>query len=66
MIAGSRLLFENSYQIGCVYVSKQYYEFDFKLTSDAKIQTVSLNTGGEDLFLPWSRVGHAPRPIFML
>ena len=25
-----------------------------------------LNIGGEDLFLPWSRVGHAPRPIFML
>ena len=24
------------------------------------------NTGEEDLFLPWSRVGHALRPIFML
>ena len=24
------------------------------------------NKGGEDLFLPWSRVGHALRPIFML
>ena len=24
------------------------------------------NTGGEDLFLPWSRVGHVLRPIFML
>ena len=24
------------------------------------------NTGGEDLFLLWSRVGHALRPIFML
>ena len=24
------------------------------------------NTGEEDLFLPWWRVGHAPRPIFML
>ena len=24
------------------------------------------NTGGEDLFLPWTRVGHALRPIFML
>ena len=23
-------------------------------------------TGGEGLFLPWSRVGHALRPIFML
>ena len=24
------------------------------------------NTGGEDLFLPWSRVGHSLRPIFVL
>ena len=24
------------------------------------------NTGGEDLFLPWSRVGRALRPIFLL
>ena len=24
------------------------------------------NTGGEDLFLPWSRIGHALRPILML
>ena len=24
------------------------------------------NTGGEDLFLPWSHVGHVLRPIFML
>ena len=24
------------------------------------------STGGEDLILPWSRVGHALRPIFML
>ena len=39
MIAGSRLLFLNSYQICCVYVSiAPHYDFDFKLTSDAKIQ----------------------------
>ena len=24
------------------------------------------NTGGKDLFLPWSHVGHAPRPVLML
>ena len=32
----------NSYQICCVYVSitPHYYDFDFKLTSDAKIQPV--------------------------
>ena len=43
-----------------------YIDVDFKLTSDAKIQPVFKNAGGEDLFLPWSRVGHAVRPIFML
>ena len=36
--------FYNSYQICCVYVSiaTHYYDFDFKLTSDAKIQQVFL------------------------
>ena len=32
-------------------------DFDFKLTMDAKI------TGGEDLFLPRSRVGHLFRAL---
>ena len=34
--------FLNSYQICCVYVSiaPHYYDFDFKLTSDAKLQPV--------------------------
>ena len=31
-----------------------------------KFSQVFKNTGEEDLFLPWSRVGHALRPIFML
>ena len=58
----------NSYQICCVYVSiaPHYYDFDFKLTSDAKIQPVFLKYRREDFFLPWSRVGHAQRPIVML
>ena len=43
-----------------------YYDFDFKLTSDAKIQPVFLKYRRGRPFLPWSRVGHAPRPIFML
>ena len=47
-------------------IAQHYYDFDFKLTSDAKIQPVFLKYRREDLFLPWSRVGHAPRPIFML
>ena len=42
--------------------------FDCKLTSDAKIQPAVI--GREDscfwLFSPWSRGGHALRPIFML
>ena len=64
--------FKNSYQICCVYVSidPHYYDFDFKLTSDAKIQPVFLKYRGGRPFLImvtcWSRVGHAPRPIFML
>ena len=66
MIAGS--VFLNSYQICCVYVTiaQHYYDFDFKLTSDAKIQPFFLKYLQGDLFLPWSRAGHDPRPIFML
>ena len=42
MIAGSDF-FKNSYQT-CVYVTiaQHYYDFDFKLTSDAKIQPIFL------------------------
>ena len=61
MIAGSRLLFlKNSYQI-CVYVSiaPYYYDFDFKMTSDAKIQPVFLKYRRGRPFLTmvtcWSR-----------
>ena len=31
-----------------------------------KFNQLFKNTGKEDLFLPWSRFGHALRPIFML
>ena len=31
-----------------------------------KLSQLFDNTGGEDLFLPWSCVGHALRPIFVL
>ena len=55
------------YEICCVYVPLNT-NFNFKLTSDTKIQPAI--TGREDscfwLFSPWSRVGHALRPIFML
>ena len=68
MIAGSSLIFLfNSYEICCVYVPHNQ-NFDFKLTSDVKIQPAA--TGREDscfwLFSPCSRVSHALRPIFML
>ena len=64
----AQILFKNSYQICCVYVTiaQHYYDFDFKLTSDAKIQPVFFNTGGEDLFLSWSSVDQTPSPTFML
>ena len=59
---------DDSYEICCVYVTMVQHcqDFDFKLTSDSKIQPVFKNTGGEELFLSWSRVGHALRPIFVL
>ena len=67
MIAGLSLIFFNSYEICCVYVLHNL-NFDFKLTSDAKIQPAA--TCREDscfwLFSPCSRAGHALRPIFML
>ena len=48
-------------------MASHYSDLDFKLTMDAKIQLVIFKkTGGEDLFLAWSRVGHALRPIFRL
>ena len=45
MIAGSSLISFNSYEICCVYVP-HIYNYDFKLTSDAKIQLAI--TGRED------------------
>ena len=35
-------------------------------TRTQKFTQLFKNTGGEDLFLPWSSVGHTLRPIFML
>ena len=55
------IFFKNSYQICCVYVSfaPYYYEFDFKLTSDAKIQPFFLKYRRRRPFLTmvscWSR-----------
>ena len=68
MIAGSSVFFKN--------LSK-YVVFKSPWPSTIKILTSNLprtrkfsqlfkNTGWEDLFLPWSGVGHALRPICML
>ena len=47
-------------EISCVY-ELQHSNFDFKLTSDAKIQPVFTGWKGSCfwLFSPWSRGGHA-------
>ena len=68
MMAGSSLFFLTSYETFCVYVTMapHYKDFDFKLTSDVKIRQLFKNTGGEDLFLHWSRFGHALRPISLI
>ena len=59
--------FKNSYEICSVYVPHNL-NFDFKLTSDAKIQPAITGREGSCFWLCslWSRVGHALRPIFML
>ena len=73
MIAGSSLIF-NFFKFvwNMLFLCTAQSKFDFKLTSDAKIQPAA--TGREDscfwLFSPrplsCSRVDHALRPIFML
>ena len=40
--------------------------FWFQTDLGRENSTIFLNTGGEELLLPWSRVGHALRPIFIL
>ena len=68
MITGSSLIFFKKFIWNMLCLCAAQLKFDFKRTSDAKIQPAI--TGKEDswfwLFSPWSRVGHALRPIFML
>ena len=68
MIAGSSLFFQwfmwNMLCL-CHYVpalSKFWFQTDLRRENSATFKS----KGGEDLFLPWSRVGHALRPIFVL
>ena len=61
---------KDSYQICCVYAC-QYgpallgFWFQTDLGSENS-SSFFKSTGGEDLILPWSRVGHPLRPIFIL
>ena len=63
MIAGSRLLFfkfKSNMLCLCQYrpsLLRFWFQTDLRRKNSAR---------REDLFLPWSRVDHAPRPIFML
>ena len=59
MIAGSRLLFLKIKYVVFVSIAPHYYDFDVKMTSDAKIQPVFLKYRWERPFLTmvtcWSR-----------
>ena len=69
MFAGSRLLFLKFISIMlclCHYgpaLLGFWFQTDFGSENSASFFK---STGGEDLILPWSRVGHALRPIFIL
>ena len=60
MIAGSSLIFFNSFEICCVYVPHNE-NFYFKLTSDAKIQPAA--TGRETVAFDFSHHVHAFRVV---
>ena len=68
MIAGSSLFFpmiHMKYML-CHYgpaLLRFWFQTDL---GHKKFSQFFKNTGGEDLFLPWSRIGHALRPILML
>ena len=69
MIAGLRSLFLKIHIKYVVFMSVSTRTITILISNWPQTQKFSQffwNTGGEDLFLSWSRVGHAPRPIFML
>ena len=69
MIAGSSLFFQgfiSNMLCLCHYgpaLLGFWFQTDFGSENSASF---CKSTGGEDLILPWSRVGHALRPIFIL
>ena len=70
MIAGSSLFFPMIHMKYVVFMSQWPHTVNISTSNWSRTRKFSqfffLNTGGEDLFLPWSRVGHAVRPIFIL
>ena len=69
MIAGSSLFFPMIHMKYVVLMSLWPRTIKILISNWPRTQKFSQsykNTGGEDLFLPWERVGHALRPIFIL
>ena len=72
MIADSSLFFKNLYEICRVYVTMAQHgpsllRFLFQTyLGHENLASYLKNTGGEDLLLPWSRVGHAQSNFYAL
>ena len=69
MIAGSSLFFPMIHMKYVVFMSLWPRTVKILISNWPRTRKFShffKNKGGEDLFLPWSRVGHALRPIFVL
>ena len=69
MIVGSSLFFPMIHFKYVVFMSlwpRTIRILSSKWPRTRKFRQFFQNTGGEHLFLPWSRVGHALRPVFML
>ena len=66
MIAGSSLIFFNSCEICCILYVPHNLNFDFKLTSEAKIQPVFTGRENMPIAFDFLSVGHALHPIFIL
>ena len=69
MIEGSSLFFPMIHMKYVVFISLWPRTIRILISNwprTRKFRQLLKNTGGEDLFLPWSRTGHALRPLFML
>ena len=69
MIEGSSLFFPMIHMKYVVFISLWPRTIRILISNwprTRKFRQFFKNTGGEDLFLSWSRTGHALRPLFML